>query len=111
MLKIGSPMGEIDTVQKEDLKSPSGARIVLVVCSCYTHEVLSFFAASKKQAAILLGISGDELEAAAICAMFTKQAQIVGCYASLDIAETKLVQLQKVTPFIARACHNFIRVE
>ncbi len=100
-----------NTKRKSLSEKPSKSRIVLRVCNCYSKEILQFVHPNKQQVAIILGITEDDLEAKAIHAMFTSRPQVVACYESQDVAESKLAKLRQATPFIKHACHQFHIVE
>jgi hypothetical protein len=93
----------------EDLKreEPGSVRITLSVCGCYKNDTLTLITEKASRVASILGITTLQLECFAITAMFTGKPEVVGCYRQHDVAEAKLVQLEMMTPFIARACHSF----
>lgn len=98
---------ELAPVITEKPKEPKGARITLSVCSCYKDEKITFMTTRAQRIARILGITIQDLECAAVAAMFTGKPQVVACYKQRDIAENKLAQLEAETPFIAKACHSF----
>jgi hypothetical protein len=91
----------------EKLKEPEGVRITLSVCGCYDHERIIFVTAKAERIARILDIATQDLECAAMAAMFTGKPQVVACYKQRDVAEDKLAQLEAEAPFIARSCHSF----
>lgn len=94
-------------VSTEKPKEPEGVRITLSVCGCYSNERIIFVTAKAERISMILGITTQDLECAAVAAMFTGKPQIVACYKQRDVAEDRLAQLDAQTPFIARACHSF----
>ena len=91
----------------EKTKEPGGVRITLSVCGCYSHEKIILVTAKAERVARILGITMQDLECAAVTAMFTGKSQVVACYKQRDLAENKHAQLEAETPFIARSCHWF----
>lgn len=91
----------------EKHKEPEGVRITLSVCGCYNHERINFVTAKAGRIARILSITMQDLECAAVAAMFTGKLQVVACYKQRDVAEEKLAQLEAEAPFIERVCHSF----
>ena len=91
----------------EKPKEPSEVRITLRVCGCYRREKIIFVTAKVERIARILSITMQDLECAAVAAMFTSKPQVVACYKQRDVAQDKLAQLEAEAPFIARACHSF----
>ena len=91
----------------EKPKEPSGTRITLSVCGCYSNERILFVPAKVERIARILSITTQDLESAAITAKFTGKPQVVACYKQRDVAEDKLAQLEAEGTFIAKSCHSF----
>lgn len=91
----------------EKPKEPQGVRITLSVCGCYKQERIIFVTVKAECVARILGITTQDLECAAVTAVFTGKSQVVACYKQRDVAEDKLAQLEAEAPFIARSCHSF----
>lgn len=95
----------------EKLKEPEVIRIALSVCSCYSTERIIFVNARAESVARILGITMQDLECAAVAAMFLGRPEVVAGYVQRDVAESKLSQLIVEMPFITRGRHSFQLVD
>lgn len=98
-------------VNTEKPKEPKELRITLSLCSCYSNERIIFVTARAKRVAEILGLTMQELECAALTAMFLGKPEVVACYKQHDLAKSKLAQLEAEIPFIARGTHSFQLVD
>lgn len=94
-------------ISTEKPKEPQEVRITLSVCGCYSHERIIFVTAKVERIARILGITIQDIECAAVAAMFIGKPQVVACYKQRDVAENRLTQLEAEAPFMARVYHSF----
>jgi len=98
-------------ISSEMPKGHEVVRIALSVCSCYIDEKITFVTANAEGIARILGITMQDLECAAVAAMFLGKPEAVAHYVQRDVAESKLSQLETKMPFIARGRHSFQLVD
>jgi|JI10StandDraft_1071094.scaffolds.fasta_scaffold242161_1 hypothetical protein len=99
------------SISSEIPKGPEVVRIALSVCGCYVNEKITFVTANAEGVARILGITMQDLECAAVAAMFFGKPEVVAVYVQRDVAESKLSQLKAEIPFIARGHHSFQLVD
>tara|TARA_B100002051_G_scaffold147570_1_gene139670 strand:+ start:36662 stop:37000 length:339 start_codon:yes stop_codon:yes gene_type:complete len=107
MSEVIEPDRILITSDEIEHERPKGVQIALSVCQCYASETLVFVTEPTRQVASILDMAEEDLKHKAIAAMLSGNDQIVGCFKSQDIGETRHGQLEAITPFIARACHSF----
>ena len=88
-------------------KKPKEHRIVLSISGEYKGGDLFFDLFRLIGIAKILAISEENVTTHAFTAIQEGKPQVVACYQQSDIAETKLSQLQKLTPFIREVSHHF----